>query len=112
MSEYDLVIRARRAITSIGEVPCSIGIKDGVISSIADFDANQSAKEIVDISGVLLPGLVDTHVHINEPGRTQWEGFETATKAAAAGGVTTLLDMPLNSIPPTCTVEALKIKKE
>jgi hypothetical protein len=60
---------------------------------------------------VLLPGLVDTHVHINEPGRTEWEGFATATRAAAAGGVTTLIDMPLNSIPPTVTLPALRAKQ-
>ena len=57
-----------------------------------------------------MPGLVDTHVHINEPGRTEWEGFATATRAAAAGGVTTLIDMPLNSIPPTTTVAGFKAK--
>src|SRR5687767_13796871 len=57
-----------------------------------------------------MPGLVDTHVHVNEPGRTDWEGFATATRAAAAGGVTTLIDMPLNSIPPTTTVDSLKAK--
>ena len=61
---------------------------------------------------MLLPGLVDTHVHVNEPGRTEWEGFATATRAAAAGGVTTILDMPLNSIPPTTTVAALEVKRE
>jgi allantoinase len=60
---------------------------------------------------VLLPGLVDTHVHVNEPGRTEWEGFATATRAAAAGGVTTLVDMPLNSIPPTIDPGALAIKR-
>ena len=60
---------------------------------------------------VLLPGLVDTHVHVNEPGRTEWEGFASATRAAAAGGVTTILDMPLNSIPATTTVAALEIKR-
>ena len=60
---------------------------------------------------MLLPGLVDTHVHVNEPGRTEWEGFATATRAAAAGGVTTILDMPLNSIPPTTTVAALEEKR-
>ena len=59
-----------------------------------------------------MPGVVDTHVHVNEPGRTEWEGFETATRAAAAGGVTTILDMPLNSIPATTTVEALEAKRE
>lgn len=60
---------------------------------------------------VLLPGLVDTHVHVNDPGRTEWEGFWTATRAAAAGGITTLLDMPLNSLPPTTTVEHLRVKQ-
>src|SRR5262249_43881337 len=60
---------------------------------------------------VLLPGLVDSHVHVNEPGRTEWEGFATATAAAAAGGVTTIVDMPLNSIPPTTTVDALRVKQ-
>ena len=61
---------------------------------------------------VVLPGLVDTHVHINEPGRTEWEGFATATRAAAAGGITTLVDMPLNSSPVTTTAEALALKLE
>ena len=60
---------------------------------------------------VLLPGIVDTHVHVNEPGRTEWEGFATATRAAAVGGVTTLVDMPLNSIPPTTTSTALAAKR-
>jgi allantoinase len=59
---------------------------------------------------LLLPGLVDAHVHLNEPGRTEWEGFETGTKAAASGGVTTVIDMPLNAIPPTTTVLGLKEK--
>ena len=61
---------------------------------------------------VVMPGIIDTHVHVNEPGRTEWEGFETATRAAAAGGVTTILDMPLNSVPATTTVEALEAKRE
>lgn len=60
---------------------------------------------------VLLPGLVDTHVHVNDPGRTEWEGFYSATRAAAAGGVTTLVDMPLNSLPPTTEVAALRTKR-
>jgi allantoinase len=60
----------------------------------------------------LLPGLVDTHVHVNDPGRTEWEGFWTATRAAAAGGITTLIDMPLNSLPPTTTVDHLRTKQE
>ena len=61
---------------------------------------------------VLLPGLVDSHVHVNDPGRTEWEGFTTATRAAAAGGVTTIIDMPLNSIPPTCDLPALELKRK
>ena len=61
---------------------------------------------------VLLPGLVDTHVHVNDPGRTEWEGFASATRAAAAGGVTTIVDMPLNSLPPTVDVAALEVKRK
>ena len=57
-----------------------------------------------------MPGLVDSHVHVNEPGRTDWEGFETATKAAAVGGITTIVDMPLNSIPPTTTLDNFRTK--
>ena len=72
------------------------------------------ARELIELADdeTLLPGLVDTHVHVNEPGRTEWEGFASATRAAAAGGVTTIIDMPLNSIPPTTTVEGLKLKRE
>ncbi len=65
--------------------------------------------DLVDVA--LLPGLVDTHVHVNEPGRTEWEGFDSATRAAAAGGVTTIIDMPLNSVPPTTTVDHLRVKR-
>ena len=60
---------------------------------------------------VLLPGLVDSHVHVNEPGRTDWEGFATATRAAAAGGITTIVDMPLNCLPPTTDASALELKR-
>jgi len=85
-------------------------VRDGVIAAVEPYDAAGEAIDLPD-DEVLLPGLVDTHVHINEPGRTEWEGFATATRAAAAGGVTTILDMPLNSIPPTTTVEALETKR-
>src|SRR6185437_13849455 len=72
-----------------------------------------SGTAVVDLADdeVLLPGLVDSHVHVNEPGRTSWEGFETATLAAAAGGITTIIDMPLNSIPPTTDAAALAAKR-
>jgi allantoinase len=114
MSDFDLVFRAQRVITKAGEVPRCVAVRDGVVAAIEPLEARLTGSEVVELADdeVLLPGLVDTHVHINEPGRTEWEGFETATRAAAAGGVTTLLDMPLNSLPPTCTVEALEIKKK
>src|SRR3954447_21068931 len=110
----DLVFRAQRAITTVGEVSRSIGVRDGTIVAIEPYEAELEAETVIDLDDevVLLPGLVDTHVHVNEPGRTEWEGFESATKAAAAGGITTILDMPLNSIPPTTTVSALEIKRK
>ena len=113
MAEFDLVIRAPRVITRVGEVSRCVGVRDGVVVAIEPLEAELTGDETVELADdeVLLPGLVDTHVHVNEPGRTEWEGFATATRAAAAGGVTTLLDMPLNSLPPTCTVEALEVKK-
>ena len=115
MSLLDLVIRARRVVVrTAGEQACAVGVRDGRIVAIAPYDADLSATSRIELADdeVLLPGLVDTHVHVNDPGRTEWEGFTTATKAAAAGGVTTIIDMPLNSIPPTCDVPALKVKRE
>lgn len=92
--------------------PGVIYVESGKISKIASqIDPNFNGQ-VVDVGeDVVMPGLCDTHVHMNEPGRTDWEGIETATRAAAAGGITTLVDMPLNSIPPTTTVEALEIKR-
>lgn len=109
---FDLVLRAQRAITHLGELPVAVGIQDGVITELFDLNSPAETREEIVVDGVLLPGLVDSHVHINEPGRTEWEGFETATRAAAVGGVTTVIDMPLNSIPPTVNVEALELKKK
>ena len=90
-----------------------VGVRDGRIAAVGELSAPLDAWAFVELGEdeVLLPVLVDTHVHANEPGRTEWEGFASATRAAAAGGVTTILDMPLNSIPPTCTVDALEIKR-
>jgi allantoinase len=109
----DLVIRARRAVVGRAERECALGIRDGRIIAVEVYDAELGDAPEVRLTGdeVLLPGLVDTHVHVNEPGRTEWEGFLTATRAAAAGGVTTIVDMPLNSIPSTTTVEALEAKR-
>src|SRR5437016_6194065 len=112
MNQTDLVIRGRRVITENAVGPASVHISLGRIIAIAGFDEVPSDSEIVeaDEDSIVIPGLVDTHVHVNEPGRTDWEGFETATKAAAAGGVTTIVDMPLNSIPATTTADALQAK--
>ena len=107
------LLRARRAIVGEREVAAAVRVRDGVVVEIAAYDAPAGAADEVVLAPdeVLLPGLVDTHVHVNEPGRTEWEGFASATRAAAAGGVTTIVDMPLNSIPPTTTVEALRAKR-
>src|SRR6476646_3743072 len=111
--KLDLLFRAPRVITAAGEVARCIGVRDGRIAVIEPIGAEPDAEEVVKLGDdeVLIPGLVDTHVHVNEPGRTEWEGFASATRAAAAGGVTTIVDMPLNSIPPTVDVAALHIKR-
>jgi allantoinase len=111
-AEVDTVVRARRAVVDGEERPADVGLRDGRIVAVAAYDGLEAA-EVVELADdeVLLPGLVDTHVHVNEPGRTEWEGFASATRAAAAGGVTTIVDMPLNSIPPTTTVAALDEKR-
>jgi len=112
--DYDLVVRARRAVTPRGARPAAVAVRDGAIVAVKPYDARLRARESVVLSDdeVLLPGLVDTHVHVNEPGRTEWEGFATATRAAAAGGITTIVDMPLNCVPPTVNVEALELKNK
>lgn len=108
-------IRSHRVVTADGVGPACVFFKDGIITSIAPHSvapADVPAANILDIGDrFLLPGLIDTHVHINEPGRTHWEGFATATRAAAASGITCLVDMPLNSIPSTVDVASLKQKR-
>jgi allantoinase len=113
-SRFDVVLRARRAVTPAGEAAVCVGVTDGRIAAVAPLADRLDGHRVVELAEdeVLLPGLVDTHVHVNEPGRTEWEGFATATRAAAAGGVTTILDMPLNSVPPTVDVAALETKKK
>ncbi|MFF5792600.1 allantoinase AllB [Paeniglutamicibacter sp. NPDC012692] len=112
-ADYDLVIRGEHIVTTAGTVAREVGIRAGKIVAIEPLGNNLRGATTIDLTDeeVLIPGLVDTHVHVNEPGRTEWEGFESATKAAAAGGVTTIVDMPLNSIPPTVNVEALELKQ-
>jgi allantoinase len=109
--DADLIVRGKRVVTPGGEHAASIHIRDGVITKIGTFDDVSPITPIYDAGNfAVMPGLVDTHVHINEPGRTEWEGFTTATRAAAAGGITTLIEMPLNSIPATTSVSAFQAK--
>jgi allantoinase len=123
MADLDLLIRGRRVagpagigpagIGPAGIGPAAVGVRGGQIVVVEPYDTQIGAAASVELAAdeVLLPGLVDTHVHINEPGRTDWEGFATATRAAAAGGITTLIDMPLNSVPATVSVDALHAKR-
>jgi allantoinase len=107
----ELLFRSDRVVLPSGVKAAAVRVREGRILSIEPVGAAAGVAEIIDAEGaMILPGLVDTHVHINEPGRTEWEGFESATRAAAAGGVTTLLDMPLNSIPATTDVAAFRQK--
>ena len=108
-----LVVRGERVVLPDGVRPASVHITDGRIAAITAYADVPAGVRLLDAGPhMLLPGLVDTHVHINDPGRAEWEGFEHATKSAAAGGVTTLVDMPLNSIPSTTDVRAFEAKRE
>lgn len=112
MGHLDLIIRGHRVVTPDAIGPASIHIQKGVITAVGPYGEIPSGRKVLhaDENSVIMPGLVDTHVHINEPGRTGWEGFASATRAAAAGGVTSLFDMPLNNVPATTTLEALQTK--
>ena len=116
MSDYDLLVRAARAVLPDRERGVDVAVKDGRIVAVepmgSELGASSAAVVELGTDEVLLPGIVDSHVHVNDPGRTEWEGFQSATKAAAAGGVTTIVDMPLNSIPPTVDVAALEVKRK
>jgi allantoinase len=104
---------AERVVTPEGIRPAAILVNGETIQTVAERSDVPSAAHLTDFGeAAILPGLVDSHVHINEPGRTEWEGFATGTRAAAAGGYTLIADMPLNCLPPTTTVEALESKRE
>jgi allantoinase len=113
MEPIDLVVRGRRVILpgAPDAAPASIHVQHGVIAAITPSDEAPAGVPVFDAGDwVVMPGIVDPHVHINEPGRADWEGFSTATRAAAAGGVTTLIEMPLNSVPATTSAEAFRAK--
>jgi allantoinase len=104
---------SNRVVTPQGTLPAALLVEDGIIRAICRASELPADAVLHDCGNLaILPGLVDTHVHINQPGRTEWEGFRTATRAAAAGGFTTLIDMPLNCLPETTTVEALEAKRQ
>ena len=111
-SDAMLVVRSNRVVLPEGERAAALFISNGVIEHIADYASEDpTGAQVFNAPDLVIsPGLVDTHVHINEPGRSEWEGFDTATRAAAAGGITTLVDMPLHSVPATTTVGALRAK--
>jgi len=107
------VLQSERVLLSPNEKvrPLALRVKNERVEKIGDFGSFQNGTKIFDCgSNVIMPGLIDTHVHINEPGRSDWEGFLTGARAAVAGGITTAVDMPLNSIPPTTTLENLNAK--
>lgn len=107
----DTAFLSTRVVTGGAVRPAAVLVKDGTIVDVVAPQERPLDCTVVDVlDAVLLPGLVDTHVHVNEPGRTAWEGYATATRAAALGGITTLVDMPLNSLPPTTSVAAFDEK--
>ena len=110
---FDVLIHAPRAVAGAAETGCSIGVRAGRIAAIAPLGELAGGAALVELDRdvVLLPGLVDSHVHICEPGNTEWEGFAAATRAAAAGGITVLGDMPLDSLPVTVSTAALEVKR-
>ncbi|HET6613840.1 MAG TPA: allantoinase AllB [Kofleriaceae bacterium] len=112
MHEPDSAVRGERVLVDGAFTRCAVHIAGGLITAITPWGAVPDGCPVLDAGQrAVIPGLVDTHVHVNEPGRTEWEGFATATRAAAQGGITTLVDMPLNSVPPTTTARALAEKR-
>lgn len=108
----DLFLQNARVVTAEGEFSGGVAVTDGVISHVVAGNERVEAIRYLDLAGkLLLPGLIDSHVHLNDPGREHWETYRAGTSAAAAGGVTTVLDMPLNSYPPTTNVAELKRKR-
>ena len=110
---FDLLLNNALVATEEETFHGGVAVKDGKIAKVFVGSVDFLADEVIDLEGnVLLPGLVDAHVHFNEPGRTHWEGYQTGTMASAAGGVPTILDMPLNASPPTINRHNLAKKRE
>src|SRR5687768_4442200 len=108
--ELELILRGGTLVTHDGGFVADIGIADGEIAAI-ELELAASASDVVDATGLhLFPGLIDSHVHFNEPGREEWEGIETGSQALAAGGGTMFFDMPLNSHPPTIDAASFEAK--
>ena len=106
----DVVVRGATVVTPEGLQVADVAVSDGVIEAVGRVDGE--GREEIDASGLhLFPGGIDPHVHFNEPGRTHWEGFDTGTRALAAGGFTTFVDMPLNSVPTTVDGAAFDVKR-
>ncbi|MCM3745572.1 allantoinase [Sporosarcina luteola] len=111
MSTYDLIIKNGTIVTAESVIKGDIAVKDGKIQEVGQA-LQGTADRVIDAEGKhVLPGLIDTHVHFNEPGRTEWEGLATGSRSLAAGGATSFFDMPLNSTPPTINKENLDLKK-
>lgn len=107
-----LVLSSRRVVLPEGERAATVRIEQGVIAAIEPLEPSKQSPDTIDLGRyVLMPGLIDPHVHLNEPGNTEWEGFQTGTSSAGAGGITTLVDMPLNSLPVTTSTQALEEKR-
>jgi allantoinase len=96
MSQLDCIIRAARVVTPEGIHALDLGMANGLIVELSPGISGRAREELAIEGALLVPGMIDAHVHFNEPGRTDWEGFATGSAAAAAGGVTTVFDMPLN----------------
>jgi len=108
---FDFILKSRRVVLPEGERKAAIAVRGSTIAAVLDASFSQEGVRVIDVGDhVVMPGIVDTHAHLNEPGRTEWEGFDTATRACAAGGITTIVDMPLNSIPVTTSVRAFEEK--
>lgn len=110
---FDLLVKNGLVVTETGEVVADILVKDGKIVAIGEDLKDKEATKIIDAEGlVVTPGMIDSHAHFSEPGRTEWEGYETGTAAAAKGGITSFVEMPLNQLPCTQDRESLKIKTD